>query len=338
MSDSRSFDDQAIEWFRFMCTNSKKVLGVWDISKASTQLGSLIIFLEELLLFKQTINAEKIDVVFIQGQNSSSEAGFDLYLRTVISFLPDLESLFFFKSQNSFNEFIDFNQTSYEIWPPYDKINETSYAGSTISIQNKFKEFGEIALLKISADRKQYALNWLQRVAPNKLPVAVHLKNSYTDPKSNANADGWLNLFNTYFKENLPIKFILIGSDSYDPCYKKCSNVVLSQENKGDLRLDLSLIQVCFMFMGMASGPCNMALFSGEPYLIWKHPDHHTQEMDREFQGHSQFIFANENQKFMREWDTSANLIREFKELYGRLNKKRWFESMYEDKFNVCIS
>ena len=166
---------------------------------------------------------------------------------------------------------------------------------------------------------------------PNKLPVVVHLKNNNIDTKSNANVDGWLSFFNTCHHERLPVHFILIGNDPHDPRYQQCSNVSLPQTDRGGLLFDLSMIQVCFMFMGMASGPCNMALFSGVPYLIWKHPDHHTQEMDREFQGHSQFIFANEYQKFMREWDTADSLIREFKTLYARLNKQQWLANMYKD-------
>jgi len=316
-----------------MYLTSKKILGVWDMTKAAPRLGSLIIFLEELLLFRDITKSEKIDIAFIKESNQVDKTKFDhSLLDTVTSFLPNLGAIFFFDSQNSYNEFLSCKEQTYDIWPPcYYSLDETSYADSMISIQKKFREIGKLILLSISEDRKQYVLNWLQKAVPKKLPVVVHLKNNNIGTKSNANVDEWLSFFNTCHHEQLPVHFILIGNDPYGPRYQQCPNVSLAQADQGGLLFDLSMIQACFMFMGMASGPCNMALFSGVPYLIWKHPDHHVQEMDREFQGHSQFLFANEYQKFMREWDSADSLIREFKALYARLNKQQWVTSMYED-------
>ncbi len=81
----------------------------------------------------------------------------------------------------------------------------------------------------------------------------------------------------------------------------------------------MALIELSSAFMGMSSGPCNMAILSDKPYLIWKHPEHHKEEMGREFQGHKQFVFANEHQKFIKGWDTLENLQREFSKLFRQL-------------------
>ena len=75
---------------------------------------------------------------------------------------------------------------------------------------------------------------------------------------------------------------------------------------------DLALIQACPLFMGMMSGPANMALFGNNPYLIFKNPDHHAAEMALEIGNNDHYPFALGYQKVLRIWDTAEILIDSF--------------------------
>lgn len=304
----------------------KNIIGLWDLEQADSSLGAFLIFQEELLLQREILQANSIEILFSLNKNSVAPP----YLATLALFNPFLESAHFV------NDVSSRTATSYNIkttfyWPTPDMYQHSSYSGSILTVQKLWQKTGKLINLISPASIHKQTLEWINKYIGNYIPIVVHLKNSPTNTQSNANQETWIKLFKDCEDNELPVRFVLIGNDTYDTRLLNCSNVVITQNYGGCIELDLALIPMSMLFMGMASGPCNMALFSGVPYLIWKHPDHNTQEMDREFQGHSQFLFADEYQKFMREWDTVDSLIQEFKALYARLNKKHWFASMYKD-------
>jgi hypothetical protein len=301
----------------------KNIIGLWDLEQADPSLGAFLIFQEELLLQREILQANSIEILFCLNKNLLAPP----YLATLALFNPFLESAHFVNDDSSKANISDNIDTTF-YWPTPDMYQHYSYSGSTLAVQKLWQKTGKLINLKSPDSIHKQAQEWINKYVGSYIPIVVHLKNSSTDTQSNANQESWIKLFKDCEDKELPVRFVLIGNDTYDTRLLNCSNVVLTKTNGGCIELDLSLISMSLLFMGMASGPCNMALFSGVPYLIWKHPHHHAKEMEREFQGHSQFIFANENQKFMREWDTADSLIREFKALYARLNKQQWFANM----------
>lgn len=305
----------------------KNIIGLWDLEQADPSLGAFLIFQEELLLQREILQANSIEILFCLNKNLVAPP----YLATLALFNPFLESAHFVNSGMRRGAIPSDNIETTFYWPTPDIYQHSSYSGSTLTVQKLWQKTGKLINLVSPASIHKQAQEWINKYVGSYIPIAVHLKNSPTNTQSNANQESWIKLFKDCEDKELPVRFVLIGNDTYDTRLLNCSNVVLTQTNGGCIELDLSLIPMSLLFMGMASGLCNMALFSGVPYLIWKHPDHHTQEMEREFQGHSQFIFANKNQKFMREWDTADSLIQEFKAFYARLNKQQWFANMYKD-------
>ena len=101
-------------------------------------------------------------------------------------------------------------------------------------------------------------------------------------------------------------------------------NVILSRDYGSSLSRDLALIQTASIFMGMTSGPCNMALFSDIPYAIYKNPDHDVEEMAIELGKADRFPFAMPFQKIMRIFETGDNLMAEFANLYAQINRQDW--------------
>ena len=81
------------------------------------------------------------------------------------------------------------------------------------------------------------------------------------------------------------------------------------------------------MFLGMASGPCNVAIFSKIPYAIYKNPDHHSKEMKRELGTKDHFSFAGSYQKIYRMKETEANLREHFFSIYDHLCNSSFKES-----------
>ena len=71
----------------------------------------------------------------------------------------------------------------------------------------------------------------------------------------------------------------LVGNEDVDNRITELPNVLLSRNFQSNISRDLAIIQISCAFMGMASGPCNMAIFSEIPYVIYKNPDHDAEQM-----------------------------------------------------------
>jgi ADP-heptose:LPS heptosyltransferase len=253
----------------------------------------------------------------IKDKNSYSLS----YLGSLAQVNPKLNNIFILDDINRFFEF--YNKKNIRVWPNKNQLNINSYSESTLSVQSMYLKHKSLEYLKMPPFVLDYAKKWIKKNIKTSLFVTVHLKNNPHNTKSNAQLKQWKIFFEHCRNSNFPIIFVLIGNDEFDEDINKLSNVIITQLHGGNLELDLALIQLSYFFMGMSSGPCNMALFSGVPYLIWKHPNHHVNEMKREFQGHDKFVFAKERyQKFFIDWDNTDNLIREFNDLYKELEKK----------------
>jgi hypothetical protein len=291
----------------------KYISGIWDCDKADSRLGSFLIFQEELLLKCKISNLKKVQLTII-GEKIKTRY---TYWETLSQLNSKIYSV-------TFENNLEKSRTSTIYWPPSELFDKCSYTGSTLVLQRLWKKSGELLIgLKSPNDVRQKAQNWISKhVEKDFNIISIHLKNNPNDQQSNANQDAWFEFMYNCYQNNMSIKFVLIGNDKIDTKISELPNVVLSKDNGGNLELDLALIELSSAFMGMSSGPCNMAIFSDKPYLIWKHPGHHEKEMEKEFQGYKQFEFSTKNQKFMQDWDTLENIQREFSNLFTQLNPK----------------
>ena len=206
------------------------------------------------------------------------------------------------------------------LWPPGNEQHLISHKyGSTIFVQKFFAERGFIPHLSCKNDLLRWATSFTDQYVTPSLPVVVHLKNNPNlKGCSNANFKSWYNFFLSCYGQ-YDVRFILIGNEPIDPQITHLPNVLVARDWESDLSRDLALIQTSYIFMGMSSGPCNMALFSDIPYVIYKNPDHDVEEMELELGTNIRFPFATPVQKFLRIFETPQGLMSEFTGLHGHI-------------------
>ena len=131
--------------------------------------------------------------------------------------------------------------------------------------------------------------------------VCLHLRNvhPFTKETSNYEETIWLDFLNECLKARSEIIFFLLGNDIIAESIKKLANVYVANEM---MKLDeqLALVTRCHGFIGMASGICTAANFSDTPYVILKHPDHHSSQMQTELGKNQRFSFSIRNQELWR--------------------------------------
>jgi hypothetical protein len=214
------------------------------------------------------------------------------------------------------------------VWPSIDATDgheRIKYAyGTTVFLQQFYQERGHIPFLSMKPRLIRWALGFFERYVSPSLPVVVHLKNNPHQPgQSNANLEAWFSFFQACLRQH-DVTFILIGKDDINDQIRRLPNVMVTQDMGSALNQDLALIQSSFAFMGMASGPCNMALLSDVPYIIFKNPDHHAREMALELGEADRFPFAREFQKILRVFETDKRLMSEFEHLYMSSSRQDW--------------
>ncbi len=290
-----------------MREKEKELIAVWGISKTRNDFGSLLMFLAEVQAM--SYKYKRIDIAYIG-------VGDHAYLfMSVMNFFSDIRNILFFSSIKEFRRYERYVEA--DLWPnKVEGIDNTSFNGSTIFLCKIYGSNQNTKRLTTPKYIKSRMIKWLGGKYDNHKLVVVHLKNNPNDSKSNANQNNWYNFMVHIVQKYHNIKFVVIGNDEIDVKISSLSNVILTKESGGNTELDISLVLSAFIFLGMSSGPCNAAIFSDTPYIIWKHPDHHIEEMNRELGDKNSFLFARKNQVFLREYDTLDSLINNFDKIY----------------------
>jgi hypothetical protein len=181
--------------------------------------------------------------------------------------------------------------------------------GSTLLIQARIRGGGRRPRLGMKQHYRQEAAAFLARHAQGRRPIVVHLKNNpLVIGESNADSAAWAEFFSRS-SAALPAAFFLIGDDPIAPSIRDLPNVVVTRAFGADLTLDLALIAEAEGFMGMAAGPCTMAIFSDVPYAVFKNPAHHAAAMIGEIGDADRYGFALPGQYIYRRLETPEFLF-----------------------------
>jgi hypothetical protein len=319
-----------------------EVIGIWDTNNSPLSLGGLLVLAEELKM-QAMVHQAKSAAIGIVGDRAGSlfsghlpQNGEPIVLLSretcqgsaLLLLLLDLENInvcYVCPALEEFQKYLQARPKRRIIWPQADEQHIISHKySSTIFIQKFFAERGFIPHLSCNNDLLKWATGFTAKYVAPSLPVVVHLKNN---PKlkgySNANFDSWYNFF-LACDGQYDVKFILIGNEPIDPQITQLPNVLVARDFESYLSRDLALIQTSYIFMGMSSGPCNMALFSAVPYAIFKNPDHDVEEITLELGANIRFPFAMPLQKFLRIFETPEGLMSEFADLYAHINQSDW--------------
>lgn len=278
---------------------------VWSSTNSSSKFGAVLIFLSEIYLLQDGCPDFKIIYV---GEHIS-----EVFTKTIRAFIKN--EIICVKNTKELKVIINDNKSS--IWPN-DNINlkMCSCNDSTLYFQEIHKRSKVTRGLSFPPRRGRNIKYWINANFENYEIVTVHLKNSNIDFFSNYSPVSWLRFFEYSLNKFEKVRFLLIGADS------RPSDEITALPNIyyiGDslsLEDQIALVHFSRIFIGMSSGPCNAAIFSQTPYVIWKHHEHHKLQMDIELGDAVKFSFSNSNQFFLREIDTFQSIKFYFEKIY----------------------
>jgi ADP-heptose:LPS heptosyltransferase len=285
-------------------------------------LGSYLIFLEELICYNYQIGLSekdgnvKVMVVNINSDQKYSNSHSDL--NSIVCLCRKIAlSIYgitgFVEGLNlQLNQMCNMKEFSF-----YPRINElTKYNYDSMErIKQFYFNNGYIPKLKIKNSAIYIRKKNMPILPKNIVKVAVHLKQTSSNADlSNSNIESWKRFFNESKKFN--VMFFLIGKEKTNKIFGNYKNIIVNDLDNYDLLNDLTLIETCDLFVGMMSGPANMAIFGKKPYLIFKNPNHHKEEMLVEIGLENKYTFADENQKVLRLTDTFDNIMNEFENVF----------------------
>lgn len=319
-----------------------RILGVWDLRAAPLSFGGPLFLLEEMLTQAAIHNAESEGLCFLGDTKGSSVSSFmsdvigagpispaavkNSTLLTTLLSLRGIEKCYGAASASSLRNLMSRNGGDWLAWPPLpsDEKPVIHEYGMSTFIKGFHRQFGSIPFLHSKPETLRRAFRFLKaRVLPT-APVVVHLKNNPRETGcSNAAQHEWAAFFDSCLDRH-DVKFLLIGNEGIAESISKLSNVVVARNYDLQLPEELALIELSFLFMGMASGPCTFALFGETPYLIYKNPEHHAKEMEKELEGHDHFSFAKPFQKVLRVNESTEQLLSQFLSVYSEPNRTAW--------------
>jgi len=257
----------------------------WDLEVEKLTLGGALVLRQEAEILSKINNFDQINLNISYDSNNQNfpEKIFD----TVFN-----------------SSAITFNQKS--ILPG----NITNWPSDLILKASNFSYFSFERISQLyEKNNIQVNLSWKEDVIKKtklfaqkfiKPIVTVHLKYIYPYNISDSNAD--VNEWSPFFKNNNEFDFILIGDDKLPDEITSLSNVHYA--NQLTLSCQLCLVSSSIAFLGTASGICNAAFFSQTPFVVFKHPLHHINEMQNELGNNHKFNFSSNKQLLLRELAT----------------------------------
>jgi hypothetical protein len=310
-----------------------ELVGIWDTNKSPISLGGLLIFIAELLIQKRRLKTLSVDIFIIDssiermikfnGLPERNHSGIrqkkavkKYPFLAIINEIEGIKSLRISPSIHEINELIFKGKNRCPCWP-IDFISEGYQYGTTLFIQKLVNDKHPMAIIRFKAKTRFWAKKFLKDNSIGKLPVIVHLKNNKNCSNcSNADFDQWYSFFREC-RDKYPVKFFIIGNEPVDKRFYTLDNVVITQKLGLTLIQDLSLIGEGTFFMGMSSGPCNIAVFNSKPYAIFKNPDHDAEQMKTELGDNDRLSFSSPLQNFLRVNETKGIIMSEFLRRYN---------------------
>lgn len=281
-----------------------KCLVVVDTNKYDLSLGTTLIFIEHVKIFQEIHNINRLDTIVI----TNDEVLVSTLILPLFHAYLDLEKSIVFNNKEDFEKYIVSNVYTFSFPDRNFSIYKDAF-DSTIYIQDYFKKYNSIPHLIPTKHVRESISDYI--IQPKNDFVVVHLKNGKIS-QSNANQSVWLKFFDYCLQHHPEYKFIIIGKDELLQDIIHLQNVIVARYEGLSLLQELAFINQASLFMGMCSGPFNAALFSDIPYIVFKNPEHHKNEMIQEIGISDQFVFSTNQQFIFRRNETFELLIEYF--------------------------
>lgn len=280
------------------------IKAIWDRSCESVTLGGLLILRQEMEQLAKLCEANRM-TFFIVGEQNAHTKKSDLSLARSI-----------LKSKYPITIEVQ-ERPSDPVWPLTDEMGEPFFSYQSFGrVVRLTRLIGEPPTLNWDSSNKNEALK-LRNCFPGKL-YTLHLKQTGQGNLSDSNAN--MNSWHRFLKEqttNRRCAFLILGDEEIPEDILKLPGVHKATAMQIPLATQLCLVSLSDGFLGMASGFCQAAILSKTPYVIFKHPQHHPEEMKRELGNLDAFPFASPLQKIWRLEDRVENIAKAFQVVTG---------------------
>jgi hypothetical protein len=126
----------------------------------------------------------------------------------------------------------------------------------------------------------------------------------------------WSKAILKFIERNSDARVLIIGDDGRHFRSLRSKGILIAANLKLPLHEQLSLVATSLGFVGMSSGPSTVALLSSTPYVIFKHPKHHQNQMLKQLGDLNHYSFANSKQRYIRQYPSAKQILRALEDLF----------------------
>jgi hypothetical protein len=297
----------------------RHVVGKWDTRTRTPQLGAVLILAAELRMLHQSAGVVAASLAFIGrgGQGNAPALPRAGGMAALVESLTSIARCFACRDEaEAATLAVGIDPAPVAFWPPANMGGPDHHESMEI-LQDMHELTGALPRIDFREQAMRRGRDLLDRLAPSGPRVAVHLKMTAPGVRGTSNADmpAWAEFFSLAQRQ---ATFVLVGEDPVPDSIRRLGNVVVARELGATAVDQLCCVRLCDMFMGMASGPCQIAIFGPKPYAIFKNPEHHAPEMRRQMRRAHGFSFSLPTQLLLRESESAALLSSVFERLAGR--------------------
>jgi len=325
----------------------KRILGINDFKVTDVAIGNMLEFQYRLLCEAYIHKLDKIDIVLVYDPERPvghwkytswiNRDNFHYHLAELFPLLninQKLGSVFIFNSRSNFELFLNQNHKRYIACPSTFKYaNDLGFARGNFGFLRDFYEREKfLPQPELPKMASLWARAFIKKNAGGKYIVAVNLRtNRFFGAHRNADMNAWQKFFQYCLKKHSDIVFVILGRKSdMSEELKELSNVIFTPEYNVNMQHTLAFIKHSLFYMATSSGPASFAILSKDiPYIIvsFHAPDAHFNY--NWFK--PGFIFPWQNEELQRlVWGqaTIEILIKEFENLFNKVDKSRWRKNL----------
>ena len=119
-----------------------------------------------------------------------------------------------------------------------------------------------------------------------------------------------------FIERNPDARVLIIGDDARHFKSFQSKRILIAANMKVPLHEQLSLVATSLGFVGMSSGPSTVALLSSTPYVIFKHPKHHQNQMLKQLGDLNHYSFANSKQLYIRQYPSAKQIFYALEDIF----------------------
>ena len=119
----------------------------------------------------------------------------------------------------------------------------------------------------------------------------------------------WSKAILEFIERNSDARVLIIGDDGRHFKSFRSKRILIAVNLKLPLHEQFSLVATSLGFVGMSSGPSTVALLSSTPYIIFKHPKHHQNQMLKQLGDLNHYSFANSKQQYIRQYPSAKQIF-----------------------------